>query len=82
MARDKELSTFDSTTIRLGVSYDILESGWRFVERGTVNFVWDHILFDYKDFRDLRDTAGVTPGLEPLYEFDADVIQIFISFWL
>jgi Protein of unknown function (DUF3570) len=82
IARDKELSTFDSTTLRLGVSYDILPGGWRFIERGSVNFVWDHILFDYKDFRDLRQTSGVGPGSEPLYEFDADVIQVFISFWL
>jgi Protein of unknown function (DUF3570) len=82
IARDKELSTFDSKTLRLGVSYDILPGGWRFIERGSVNFVWDHILFNYKDFRDLRQTSGVGPGGEPLYEFDADVVQIFISFWL
>lgn len=82
IARDKELSTFDSTTLRLGVSYDILESGWRFIEKGTVNFVYDHILFDYKDFRDLRLTSGFVPGAEPLYEFEADVVQIFVSFWL
>lgn len=81
IARDKELSSFDSATLRLGVSYDILPGGWRFIERGSVNFVWDHILFDYKDFRDLRQ-SGATPGTEPLYEFDADVIQIFVSFWL
>lgn len=81
IARDKELSTFDSTTLRLGVSYEILPGGWRFVGRGAVNFVYDHILFDYKDFRDLRQ-SGLPPGSEPLYKFDADVIQIFVSFWL
>ena len=37
MARDKELSTFTSQTIRLGASYDIVRGGWKFVERGTVN---------------------------------------------
>lgn len=82
IARDKELSRFDSTTLRIGVAYDILPDGWRFIERGTVNFVYDHIRFDYKNFRDLRDTTGFAPGSEPLYEFDADVIQIFVSFWL
>lgn len=81
IARDKELSRFESTTIRLGVSYDILDGGWRFVERGTVNFIYDHILFDYQNFRDLRQTSGLTPGTEPLYDFSADVIQIFVSFW-
>ena len=81
IARDKELSTFDSSTLRLGVSYDILPGGWHFIDRGSVNFYWNHILFDYKDFRDLRE-SGFTPGTEPLYQFDADVIQIFVSFWL
>ena len=81
IARDKELSTFDSTTFRIGVSYDILPGGWRFVDRGTVNLFYDHILFDYEDFRDLRQTAGFVPGSEPLYEFEADVVQLFVSFW-
>ena len=81
LARDKELSTFDTTTLRIGVSYDILETGWRFIEKGSVSLFYDHMLFDYQDFRDLRDAAGMTPGTEPLYEFDADIIQIFVSFW-
>ncbi|HEX6994623.1 MAG TPA: DUF3570 domain-containing protein [Gammaproteobacteria bacterium] len=79
MARDKELSTFDSTTFRLGASYDVLRGGWRFVERGTVNIAYDHILFDYADFRDV--TRGGAPGDEPFYSFDADVVQLYLSFW-
>jgi hypothetical protein len=81
LARDKELSTFTSTTLHLGVSYDILEGGWKSIKRGSVSFVYDHILFDYQDFRDLTQTNGVA-GSEPFYSFDADVIQIFVSFWL
>lgn len=80
IARDKELSTFTSQTVRLGASYDIVRAGWRFVERGTVNVMLDHILFDYEDFRDLRNVA-VNPGEEPLYSFDANVLQVFVSFW-
>ena len=81
LARDKELSTFTSSSFRLGVSYDILDGGWHFVERGTVNFVYDHIIFDYKDFRDLTQLNGVA-GTEPLYGFGANVFQVFVSFWL
>jgi hypothetical protein len=81
IARDKELSTFDSSTLRIGVTYDILENGWRFIEKGSVNLSYDHMLFNYNDFRDLRQTSGLTPGSEPLYDFQADVIQIFVSFW-
>src|SRR5690606_3124336 len=43
MARDKELSTFDSTSFRLGASYDVLRGGWRFVERGSLNIAYDRI---------------------------------------
>jgi len=80
LARDKELSTFASQTIRLGASYDIMRSGWKFVERGTLNVFLDHMMFEYEDFRDLRVT-GVPPGTEPLYSFDANVLQFFVSFW-
>jgi len=79
MARDKELSTFDSTSLRLGASYDVLRAGWRFVERGTLNIAYDRITFDYADFRDV--TRGGAPGEEPSYRFSADVVQLYMSFW-
>jgi hypothetical protein len=80
MARDKELSTFASRTLRLGVTYDIVRGGWKFVDRGSVNLFYDHISFDYEDFRDLTQ-QGAVPGEEPAYGFDADVLQLFVSFW-
>lgn len=79
LARDKELSTFSSTTLHFGVSYDFL-SNWRFVDRGAVSFSYDFIQFDYEDFRDLREAAPVA-GAEPFFSFDANVIQVFVSFW-
>ena len=81
MARDKELSTFTSHTIGIKLSYDFIKNGWRSIDKGTVNFAWDHILFDYEDFRDLRVPATVQPGTEPLYSFSADVLQLFVSVW-
>jgi hypothetical protein len=80
LARDKELSTFSSQTLHLGVRYDIVRSGWRFLERGSVSFSYDHIEFDYEDFRDLTQPAAIA-GDEPFYQFGADVLQIFVSFW-
>jgi hypothetical protein len=79
-SRHKELSPFSSHTVRVGLRYDILRSGWRFLERGSVSFVYDRIEFDYEEFRDLRH-VGVTPGEEPLYRFGANVFQVFASFW-
>ena len=83
LARDKELSTFVSNTIGIGVTYEFpggIAYMPRFVKKGTLNLRWDHIFFDYDDFRDIRVT-GVTPGTEPLYSFEADVAQLFVSIW-
>jgi hypothetical protein len=80
IARDKELSTFTSQSIRLGATYDILKGGWKFIEKGSLNVIFDHLMFNYADFRDLRSVAPA-PGAEPFYSFDADVFQFFVSFW-
>jgi hypothetical protein len=88
LARDKELSTFNSIAIRLGASYEFVPSGWRFVKKGSLNLFYDRIEFKYDDFRDARfsrlptDDPNFRPaGTEPLYEFGANVIQAFVSIW-
>jgi len=80
MGRDKELSNFDSHTIGLGLSYDFIHDGWSYIDRGSINLQWEHIWFNYDDFRDIRDTSA-TPGKEKLYSFDANVITAFLSIW-
>ncbi len=77
--RDKELSPLTSNTFKIMATYEFLDDGWGFIDRGSVTFSLDHILVDYHDFRDLRVTAPV--GEEPLYSLEANVIQIFFSFW-
>ncbi len=79
LARDKELSTFTSHTFSLGLSYEF-GGGWGFVEKGTLNLGWDHVLYRYDDFRDLRDTAAPV-GEERRYRYDANVLKLFISIW-
>jgi hypothetical protein len=78
LARDKELSSFTSTTIGLGTSYDFGRA-WTMIERGSLNLELDWIRFDYDDFRDLTKSGDV--GNEPLYTFDARVTRIYLSFW-
>ncbi len=83
LARDKELSTFVSQTAGLGATYEFpggLPYMPRFVKKGTLNLRWDHIFFDYEDFRDIR-VGGLAPGTEPAYSFEADVMQLFVSIW-
>ncbi|UCH39090.1 MAG: DUF3570 domain-containing protein [Gammaproteobacteria bacterium] len=77
-ARDKELSTFTSTTFGLGASYEFGRS-WEKIDRGSLNLQMDWIEFDYDDFRDLTGNEPV--GEEPLYSFDATVTRAFISIW-
>jgi hypothetical protein len=72
MARDKELSTFDSQTLGFKLSLLFGEGTWGF-ERASLNFAYDFIRFDYKDFTDVRTGE--------LYGFDANVVQLFLSLW-
>ena len=78
LARDKELSSFTSTTLGIGGSYEFGRS-WSAIERGSVNLHVDFINFDYDNFRDLTETGPV--GGEPLYSFDATVTRFFTSIW-
>ena len=77
MTRDKQLSAFHSTTIGAGVTYELpFKSQW--IDKSSVNLYWDHLKFDYTNYRDATVKGG-TPGTEPLYSFDADVIRFFVS---
>jgi hypothetical protein len=79
LARDKELSTFTSHMLSVGATYELPSIGWDRIRRSTVNLFYDHIIFDYADFRDI--TKGGAPGSEPLYGFSADVFRLFVSGW-
>jgi len=79
LARDKELSSFDELGIGAGVSYEFDNTNWRTFKRGSLNFYYDYIRFDYADFRDLTQAGSV--GNEPLYSFNAVVIRVFASLW-
>ena len=80
LARDKELSTFNTMTVGAGLSYDFKPPWVTFLERGQLSVFADWIRFDYDDFRDVRVTDA-SPGEEPLYQFDSLVLRIFVSFW-
>jgi len=80
LARDKELAAMTSSTLGFGAAYAFKPGHLDFLSKASLNLRYDRIHFDYDDFRDLRVT-GVTPGTEPLYKFDADVIRFFFSGW-
>jgi hypothetical protein len=72
MARDKELSTFDSHSLGIKAAYRVLEQRYG-MRTATVNAAYDHVRFAYDDFTDMRN--GQT------YDFDARVVQLFFSAW-
>ena len=79
MARDKELAAFKSMSVGLTASMEFAKGGWHWIDKGSMNFSWDHIEFKYDDYRNAL--AGGTPGTEPLYAFGANIYQVFVSFW-
>lgn len=78
--RDKELSTFSSQTIGVGLTYEFTKNNWQFLDRGTLNLYFDTIFFDYEDFTNLTQT-GYPLGQEPLYSFTANVLRLYVSIW-
>ena len=79
--RDKELSPLTSYTLRLKASYNIIDEniGWGMIKKATVSGSFDFMHIQYDDFRDLTMEGPV--GQEPLFELDASIIQLFVSFW-
>ena len=69
-----------STTLKLLATYEFLDDGWAFIDRGAVTFSLDYLMIEYDEFRDLRVNAPV--GEEPLFSMNSNVIQVFFSFWL
>ncbi len=84
-ARDQDLAAQTNNTFGLKATYAFLPDGWKIFKRGTVTLDYSHIQFKYDDFRNIKfynDTAAggnYAPGTEPLYSFDANVYQIYIS---
>ncbi len=79
--RDKELSALTSSTIKLAVSYEFIggAKGWHFINKASVNASIDILNVDYHEFKDLSTGAGFPS--EPLYALEANVFQLFFSFW-
>lgn len=73
MARDKELSTFQSHSLGVKASWYFLNRKFLFLERASLNLSHDYIYFDYEDY------TNVLTGR--LHSFGANVIQLFISAW-
>jgi hypothetical protein len=81
--RDKELSALTSYTVKLQAAYEFLSDDgndtWGFIKRAKVTASLNMLNVDYHEFSDL--TAQEVIGSEPLYQLDADIFQIYFSFF-
>jgi hypothetical protein len=83
-ARDRELAAFNSYAAGIGASYEFAVPRLRWINRSSANIRFDHLLIDYKDYRNallIAPTRGVDAGAEPLYKLNANVLQAFVSIW-
>lgn len=80
LARDKEMSSFNNTTVSVGVVREFDNINWGGFEKGTVNLIWDLQRYEYENFRDATDISQPI-GQERLFEFDANVVRFFVSLW-
>ena len=78
MARDKELSTYDSWALGLEASYELRTSNWSFIDKGSFNLKYTRLNFDYENFSNLYEVSQPT-GNEASYGFYATVIQAYLS---
>ena len=86
-ARDKEMSTFNNLSLGLSLTYEFQFSASNFFKKSTINLDFDHVNYDYDDFRNVLvnttlegDTSGIAPvGEEPLYQFSANITRFYVS---
>ena len=78
--RDKEMSTLSTSSIGFGATYEFGNKSWRFIDKGSVNFMYNRYQIDYDNFRN-ELAKGYAVGEEPLYSQTADVMRFFVSLW-
>ena len=79
--RDQDLAAQDNYTLGAKVTYAFLPNGWKIFKRATATFDISRITFHYTDFRDIKyyGVPQYLPGAEPLYQFNATVLQLYMS---
>jgi len=76
---DKELSSYDSRSFGVKASYLFLQNSWWMIDKGSVNFSFEKITFNFENFSSFsKDSQDLQYYGDP-FQFDADVIQFFIS---
>lgn len=72
MARDRELSDFSANAVGVRASYQLFNNRFN-LSRATLNVDYEFIHYNYNNFTDVRTGQ--------LYEYKANVFQLFLSGW-
>jgi hypothetical protein len=80
MSRDRELAQFHDITLGFAASWQFHPSWPHWIEKGTLNLSYNRMRIAYDDFHDFGRPGGSSLGL-PLYAYDANITQFFISLW-
>ena len=73
MARDKELSTFDSHTVTARLTWKLFDGRNSGLTKGNLGLSWEYLYFEYDDFTDIRSGER--------YDFDSQVLQLYFTAW-
>jgi hypothetical protein len=70
--------------VGVGAAYDFAIPRLPWINKSSLNIRLDHLLIDYKDYRNallIGQSPEWTPGNEPLYRLNANILQAFFSIW-
>ncbi|NNM60879.1 MAG: DUF3570 domain-containing protein [Steroidobacteraceae bacterium] len=81
MARDQTLAASKNLMLDAKATYAFLPDGWKIFKRGTVTLEYSRISFKYGNFRNIKNYGlpAYPAGTEPLYHFNANVFQVYLS---
>lgn len=80
MARDRELASQKNNSVGVALSYDFVKSQhWR-IRKASGGLHYDYIMYRYNDFRDASQRTFAA-GTEPLYRYNATVVQVLFTAW-
>ncbi len=80
MARERMLAAQTNDAIGLAVSFDLYKSKHRFLHKLSGAVHYDYAMYKLKDFRD-TSLQGFAMGNEPLYDYNANVVQATLTAW-
>ena len=82
MARDKELSSFDSFAIGGRLRYDVFKD-YNFLRAGSLNLAVEYLDYDYDDYSGIESVRPeeIARLGNSGYSFDATTIQFYFSAW-